>query len=332
MSSTVLVTGAGRFVGGRLAARLAADASIDRVVAIDSVPPGPELSRRLGRAEFVPVDLRSPLIAKVISDAKVDTVVHASLSAHPRSVGGRGAMQERNVIGTMQLLAACQRSTTVARLVVKSTAAVYGLSSHDQAVFSERDEPNGIPPSGYAKDAVEVEGYIRGFARRRADVDVTVLRFTNVIGPRIDSALSRYFRLPMVPTVLGYDGRLQLLHEQDALAVLERATRARLPGVVNVGGEGVLLVSQAIRRVGAIAVPVPGSAVGAAARLLRGAQLVDYSPEQIKLLSFGRVVDTTRLRTEFGFIPRWTTAQAFDDYVHGRRLRHCLRGLAARLR
>jgi len=330
--STVLVTGAGRFVGGRLAARLAADSSIDRVVAIDSVPPGPELSRRLGRVEFVPVDLRSPLIAKVISDAKVDTVVHASLSAHPHSVGGRGAMQERNVIGTMQLLAACQRSTTVARLVVKSTAAVYGLSSHDQAVFSERDEPNGIPPSGYAKDAVEVEGYIRGFARRRADVDVTVLRFTNVIGPRIDSALSRYFRLPMVPTVLGYDGRLQLLHEQDALAVLERATRARLPGVVNVGGEGVLLVSQAIRRVGAIAVPLPGPAVGAAARLLRGAQLVDYSPEQIKLLSFGRVVDTTRLRTEFGFTPRWTTAQAFDDYVHGRRLRHCLRGLAARLR
>ncbi|HJT04699.1 MAG TPA: NAD-dependent epimerase/dehydratase family protein [Pseudonocardiaceae bacterium] len=332
MSSTVLVTGAGRFVGGRLAARLAADSSIDRVVAIDSVPPGPELSRRLGRAEFVPVDLRSPLIAKVISDAKVDTVVHASLSAHPRSVGGRGAMQELNVIGTMQLLAACQRSTTVARLVVKSTAAVYGLSSHDQAVFSERDEPNGIPPSGYAKDAVEVEGYIRGFARRRADVDVTVLRFTNVIGPRIDSALSRYFSLPMVPTVLGYDGRLQLLHEQDALAVLERATRARLPGVVNVGGEGVLLVSQAIRRVGAIAVPVPGPAVGAAARLLRGAQLVGYSPEQIKLLSFGRVVDTTRLRTEFGFIPRWTTAQAFDDYVHGRRLRHCLLRLAARLR
>lgn len=71
--STVLVTGAGRFVSGQLAARLAADLSIDRVVAVDSVLPGRALSRRLGRAEFVSVDLRSPLIAKVISDAKVDT-------------------------------------------------------------------------------------------------------------------------------------------------------------------------------------------------------------------------------------------------------------------
>ncbi|MFN2534575.1 MAG: NAD-dependent epimerase/dehydratase family protein, partial [Pseudonocardiaceae bacterium] len=102
--STVLVTGASRFVGGQLAARLAADPTIDRVIAVDAVPPRPELSRRLGRAEFVPVDLRSPLIAKVISDAKADTVVHASLSATPGSSGaptnGRSAMKELNVIGT----------------------------------------------------------------------------------------------------------------------------------------------------------------------------------------------------------------------------------------
>ena len=337
-------SGASGFLGGQLAARLAADPAIDRVLALDSVSPRPELSRRLGRAEFVAVDLRNPLIAKVISDAQADTVVHASMSAHPRSAGWRTAMKELNVIGTMQLLAACQRSMTVRRLVVKSTGAVYGLSPRDQAVFTERDAPNAIPASGYAKDAVEVEGYIRGFTRRRPDVDVTILRFTNVIGPRIETALTRYFALRIVPTVLGYDGRLQLVHGEDALAVLERATRARLPGVFNVAGDGVLLLSQAIRRLGVISIPVPRPAVGTVARLLRGAHLVDYLPEQISLLNFGRVLDTTALRTEFGFTPRWTTAQAFDDYLGGRALRptidpewvaaaqRCVLGLAARLR
>lgn len=328
--STVLVTGASRFVGGHLVARLAADPTIDRVLGADTVPPGQELVRRMGRAEFVRVDLRDPMIAKVISTAKVDTVVHASLSAHPSDSGpaprnrprnGRSTMKEMNVIGTMQLLAACQRSTTVARLVVKSTGAVYGASSLDQAVFAECDEPNALPAVGYTKDAVEIEGYIRGFARRREDVDVTVLRFANIIGPRIETVLSRYFSLPVVPTVLGYDARLQLLHEEDALAVLERATMVRLPGIFNVGGDGVLLLSQAIRRVGRIPVPVPESAVGAVGRLLRSVSLVDYSPEQTRFLNFGRVLDTTRLRNEFGFVPRWTTAQAFDDYVHGRALR-----------
>jgi UDP-glucose 4-epimerase len=253
-------------------------------------------------------------------------------------------MKEMNVIGTMQLLAACQKSTTVSRLVMKSTGAVYGVSARDQAVFTENDQPQDLPPSGYAKDAVDIEGYIRGFARRRADVDVTVLRFANIIGSRIDTVLTRYFALPVVPTVLGYDGRVQLLHEEDALAVLERATKAQLPGVFNVGGDGVLLLSQAIRRVGRLPVSIPEPAVATVGWLLRSVQLVDYSPEQSRFLNFGRVLDTTRLRTEFGFAPRWTTAQAFDDYVHGRALRptidpkrvaaaqRCLLTLAARLR
>jgi UDP-glucose 4-epimerase len=307
--STVLVTGASRFIGGQLAARLAADSTIDRILAVDTVPPSQDLLRRMGRAEFVRVDLRNPLIAKVIPTAQVDTVVHASLRDHPHD--------SREPIGTMQLLAACQKSMTVTRLVVKSTGAVYGASALAPAVFTERDEPKEIPASGYAKDAVEVEGYVRAFARRRGDVDVTVLRFTDILGPRIDTVLSRYFSLPLVPTVLGYDGRMQLVHEQDALAVLERATRDRRPGVFNVGGDGVLLVSQAVRRMGQIAVPLPMPVATTLGRLL----FADYSREPVQFLSFGRVLDMTRLRAEFGFVPRWTTAQAFDDYVQGRALR-----------
>lgn len=280
----------------------------------------------MGRAEFVRADIRNPLIAKVISTAKVDTVVHAAVTANPREAGGRTNMKEHNVIGTMQLLAACQQSMTVSRLVVKSTSAVYGVSPRDPALFTEENEPkveSSASSSSYAKDAVEIEGYVRGFARRRGDVDVTILRFANFIGPRIDTALTRYFALPVVPTVLGYDARLQLLHEEDALAVLERAVREQHPGVFNVGGDGVLLLSQAIRRAGRVPIPVPEpgvSTVAALAALLCNERLVDFSPEQTRLLTFGRVLDIGRLRTEFGFAPRWTTAQAFDDFVRSRAL------------
>ncbi|MGH3993717.1 MAG: NAD-dependent epimerase/dehydratase family protein, partial [Pseudonocardiaceae bacterium] len=79
--------------------------------------------------------------------------------------------------------------------------------------------------------------------------------------------------------------------------------------------------SQAIRRAGRVPLPVPMPAVGPVSRFLRGAGLVDFSPEQLRFLNFGRVVDTTRLRTEFGYEPRWTTATAFDDFVRGRGLR-----------
>ena len=56
-----------------------------------------------------------------------------------------------------------------------------------------------------------------------------------MIGPAMDTALSRYLAGPVVPTVIGHDARLQLLHEQDALGALERATMAGKSGTFNVG-------------------------------------------------------------------------------------------------
>ena len=313
----MLITGVSRYLGGRLATLLQADPEIESVIGVDVVPPKADL----GRTEFVRADIRNPLIAKVIASASIDTVVHMNVIATPLGAGGRTAMKETNVIGTMQLLAACQKAACVRKLVVKSTTAVYGSSPRDPALFTEEIEPRATPQSGYGKDAVEVEGYVRGFGRRRPDVDLTLLRFTNFIGPRIDSLLTRYFALPAVPSVLGFDPRVQLCHEDDGIAVLQRATLEDHPGIYNVGGDGVLLLSQAVRRAGRLALPVPAPAVSVVGRLFRGAGLVDFSPEQMRYLSHGRVVDTTRLRERFGFTPAWTTAAAFDDFVRGRDLR-----------
>ena len=314
----MLVTGISRYIGSRVAAALAADPSIGRVIGVDTVPPGRADLDRLGRTEFVRADIRNPLIAKVIAGSGVDTVVHASVTATPHRAGGRAPMKEMNVLGTMQLLAACQKADSVQRLVLKSTTAVYGSSPRDPGVFDEDTPPRALPRSGYGKDAVEVEGYVRGFSRRRPDVDVTVLRFSNFIGPTIDSALVRYFSLPVVPTALGHDPRLQFLHETDAVEILRLAALGGHAGVYNVAGDGALLLSQAVRRAGKIPVAIPGPAVNAVSRSLLRAGLVDFSPEQLGLLSYGRVVDTGRVAEVFGFRPRFTSEQAFASFLHER--------------
>jgi UDP-glucose 4-epimerase len=325
-SKVVLVTGVGGELGGRLLARLGNNPDFDRIIGVDTTPPRKTVLHRLGRAEFVRADIRNPLIAKVLADAKVDTVVHASTTCHPAGPARRGAIKEINVIGTMRLLAACQRSAWVRKLVVKSTAAVYGAGARSPAVFTEDSELIPSSTSGYAKDAVEMEGYVRGLARRRPDITVTTARFTNLIGPDVDTVLSRYFALPVVPTVLGYDARLQLLHSSDALAVLETATLEDKPGVFNVGSDGVLTLSQAIRRAGRVELPVPRAVIPSIAKMLRGARVVDFSEDQVRLLNYGRVVDTARLKQDFGYRPRWTTTAAFDDYVRGRGLRPVVDG------
>lgn len=311
MGRVVLVTGVSRDLGRRFARLATSDPSIDRVIGVDVVPPRGDI----GEVSFVRADIRNPVIAKVIAKEDVDTVVHMSVIATPGSAGGRNTMKDLNVIGSMQLLAACQRSASVERLVVKSTTTVYGASPRDPAMFTEEMEPKRLPSSGYAKDVYEVEGYVRGFARRRPDVTVTMIRAANVIGPHVVSPITSYFRLPVIPRVLGFDPRMQFLHEADLLEVLRHAALAGVPGTFNVAGDGVLMLSQAVRRLGKSSISLPGLAVGRVGSVLRQARLADFSPEQVAFLTFGRGVDTTRMRTQLGFEPRFTTAAAFADFA-----------------
>ncbi len=310
MGRVVLVTGVSRDIGRRFARAATADPSIDRVIGVDVVPPRGDI----GAVSFVRADIRNPVIAKVIAKEDVDTVVHMSVIATPGSAGGRNTMKELNVIGTMQLLAACQAAPGLKRLVVKSTTTVYGASSRDPAMFTEDMGPKKLPRSGYAKDVNEIEGYVRGFARRRPDVGVTLLRAANVIGPHVVSPITSYFRLPLVPTVLGYNPRLQFLHEDDLIAVLAHAATGDVSGTFNVAGDGVLMLSQALRRLDKPSVPLPAFAVGRTGSLLRSARLADFSPEQIGFLTFGRGVDTSRMRSVLGFTPKFTTEEAFADF------------------
>jgi UDP-glucose 4-epimerase len=313
VGKVVLVTGVSRDLGRRFARGLAADPGLDRVVGVDTVPPRDDI----GDVSFVRADIRNPVIAKVIAKEGVDTVVHMSVIATPGSTGGRGTMKELNVIGTMQLLAACQKSESIRHLVVKSTSTVYGASSRDPAMFTEEMGPRREPSSGYAKDVAEIEGYVRGFARRRPDVRVTTLRLANVLGPHVTSPITSYFRLPVIPTVLGFDPRMQFVHESDLMRVLTHCVDVDVPGTFNVAGDGVMLLSQAVRRLRKPTVPLVPPAVGGVAAVLKSARMADFSPEQLGFLTFGRGIDTTRMRAELGFEPAYTTESAFADFAAG---------------
>ncbi|MGW6916745.1 NAD-dependent epimerase/dehydratase family protein [Kitasatospora sp. NPDC054939] len=327
MGMVVLVTGVARHLGARFAAELRRRPGVDLVVGVDVLPPertAPEPDGPAAEYRFHRIDLRRPAVARLLAEYRVDTVVHLAVSATGLGSTNRSAVKEANVIGTMQLLGACQKAPGVARLVVKSTTGVYGSAPRDPAVFGERTQPRNLPGGGFAKDATEVEGYARGFARRRSDVAVTVLRFANIIGPGADTPLSEYFGLPLLPTVLGYDPRLQFVHEDDAVEVLCRAVLPPEPGTVNTGtfnvaGEGVLLLSQCARRLGRPTVPLLLPAISWVAGLVRQTRIVDFSPEQLRLLTHGRVVDTTLLRETFGYRPRFTTPEAFADFAAAQR-------------
>jgi len=290
---------------------LAADPALERVIAIDTVPP----LHSLGRADFIRADIRNPIMGKILAQEKVDTVLHLGVIMTPKQAGGRTLQKEINVIGTMQLLAACQKADSVERLIVKSSSTVYGASPRDPAMFTEDMSARRNPTGGFGRDSVEVETYVRGLARRRPDIDVTMLRMANLVGPGLRTTFSEYFSLPVLPVPLGYDGRFQVLHIDDAVTVLQRAAHAEaLSGTINVACPGLLTVRQAARMAGKPVVrvlPQTGGLMQQLSGLLGGSG--SFDAEQMQFLQFGRGMDTTRMRRLLDFEPAHTTREAFQQ-------------------
>jgi UDP-glucose 4-epimerase len=323
-SGTILVTGAARRLGAAVLRDLlkhgvAGEPPADRIVAVDLREPRPE--DRVDGVETVCADLRTPEVASLIARVRPQTVLHLDVLAAPSQAGGRAAMKERNVIGTMQLLAACQKAPSVRRLVVKSSAAVYGSAPRDPAQFTEETQPHRPPRAGYGKDVTEVEGYVRGFSRRRPDVAVTILRFATFLGPDVETPFVDYLSLPVLPTVFGFDPRLQFVHIDDVVRTIRVAAGDTHPGTYNVAGAGVLTLSQIARRLGRPTVPIPGFATSTLGQLLKRAGVADFTADQLSLLTYGRVLDTERLCSRLGLTPEYSTAAALAAHAEAVGLR-----------
>jgi UDP-glucose 4-epimerase len=317
-SRRVLITGVSRFWGGQLAKRLEADPSIERIVAVDTQAP----TINLERTDFIRADIRHSLIGKLLQAVDIDTVVHASLIVDPRRASPR-LVHETNVIGTMNLIAACSASASpVRKLVVKSSTAIYGAEPDDPSYWSEAMQRRAPARDTFTRDLDEVEGYVRDFSLRKPDAVVTLLRFANVLGPAHDTPFARLFDLPAVPTVLGFDPRLQFLHEDDAVAVLQSAVAGDHAGTFNVAGEGIVLLSQAIRAIGKLNLPVlPFAGTGLAMTLVNAVLPVGFPPHLTRLLQFGRVVDTAALREEFGALVAHSSLETVVAHAKERRVR-----------
>ncbi|MGH2981265.1 MAG: NAD-dependent epimerase/dehydratase family protein [Solirubrobacterales bacterium] len=308
----VVITGIASHWGAELARRLERDPSIDFIAGIDTSEPPTDLER----TEFIEADIRNPVLARILPVTEADVIVHCGILWYPEPGKTARALHDINVIGTLQLLAACEKTPTLESLVVRSSAAIYGSEGAAPSFFTE-DMARRYPlKTRFQRDIGELESYFENFARRHPEITCCLLRYQPEIAPGLDSPLVRYLQLPVVPTQLGFDPRLQLLHADDATGALEAATRNPVRGPVNVAPRGTISLIKLLRMAGRPTLPVPhplfGPMFGQLGRRLGAADLYN---DGVLLLRFGRGVDNTRLRTELGYEPRFDAEGAVRDFV-----------------
>ena len=239
-SKRILITGISRYWGGRLAQSLEAFPEVEAVIGVDNEEPQVELER----TEYVKVGAQHALLRRVVEAAEIDTVVDTRLVVDSATTTSSKA-HENNVMGTMNILAACTGSDSPVRKVVfKSSTHYYGCHQDDPAFFDETMRRPHPPRTGIERDIVEAEASLTEFAERHPETAVTTLRFANVLGPDVETSHIKLFSLPVVPMILGFDPRYQFVHEDDVVHALEHAVAHRTPGVFNVAGDGVLALSE----------------------------------------------------------------------------------------
>jgi UDP-glucose 4-epimerase len=304
-SKRILLTGLSTYWGGRLAQALERDPAVEAIIGVDRGPPKVELQR----TEYVRVHDSHSLIRRIVEAAEIDTVVDTRLVVDSIVTSPRLA-HENNILGTLNVLAACGGAgNPVRKLVFKSSAHYYGAEQDDPAFFSEEMARPHAPRSPIERDIVEAEAAVREFADKHPHVTVTVLRFANGLGPGLRTSMSRLFALPAVPAILGFDPRLQFIHEDDLAGCLEHAVRHELEGVYNGAADGVLVLSEVADLLGKPLLPaLPPWGTGLAAGLVRRAG-VRISPEVLGLLRFGRGLDNRKLKAT-GYRYRYTTREA----------------------
>jgi UDP-glucose 4-epimerase len=303
----ILIAGISTHWGGRLAQRFERDPDVETIIGVDERPPGVELQR----TEFVECHDAHPLIRRVIRVAEIDTVIDTRLKVDSITTPARLA-HETNVVGTVNVLAACAGSDSPVRKVVfKSSAHYYGCHEDDPAFFTETMRAGGTPASRTPIEAAVVgaEAAVLEFAIANPEITVTVLRFAETIGCGINTSQTAVLAKPVLPAILGFDPRMQFIDEEDTAACFEHAVRHDLPGPFNCAADGVLALSEIAGLLGKPLAPLlPPVGTSLAARSLRRMGL-PVSRELLAQLRFGRGLDNRRFKTT-GYRYRFTTRES----------------------
>jgi UDP-glucose 4-epimerase len=316
MSRRVLITGVSTYWGGRLAQALERDERNEVIVGVSPEDP----TCALERTEFVRVGTQHALLRKIVRAAAIDTVVDTRLIVDSLAAAPREA-HESNVLGTMNILAACGGpDSPVRKVVFKSSAHYYGCERDDPAFFTEDMRRPHEPRTRLERDIVEADDAVRAFAQRNRGVTVTTLRFCNALGPGLDTAHTRLLSLPAVPAILGFDPRYQFIHADDLVGVLAHAVDTDMPGIYNAAPDGVLALSEVASLLGKPFAPIlPPVATGLAARVggLVGVRVPDEVRRQLR---YGRGLDNRKLKLA-GYRFQLTTRETVQAFAQALRLK-----------
>jgi UDP-glucose 4-epimerase len=245
------------------------------------------------------IDVRRKKLKDVFRAVKVDAVVHLGVMHDPRASAAEH--HSWNVAAFGKLLEYVAQFQ-VPKLVLLSSANVYGPQPDNPQFLTEESPLLGGAAFSEIRDLIEVDILAQSFFWKHPETETVILRPVHILGG-VHNAASNYLRLDTVPTLLGFDPMVQVIHEGDVVRAIQLALRGGVRGIFNVAGPAPLPLSRVIKLVGRPHLPVPYSMAKLLLRRMWSLRLSNFPVPELDHIRFVCMVDDARARRELGFTP-----------------------------
>jgi UDP-glucose 4-epimerase len=311
---SVLVTGAGGYIGHQLVAALAA-AGVTTIVALD-VRDEP-VGDRVGGVVYRVGDVRDTALVDVLREHSVDSVVHLAAIVNPPKGSSRELEHSIDVLGTANVLQACI-DAGVGQLVVTSSGAAYGYHADNPVPLSEDDALRGNPEFAYSDHKRQVEELLARARVEHPELRQLVFRPGAILGDTTRNQITDLFEKKTVLGVAGTDAPFTFIWDRDVVACLVKGILEGASGIFNLAGDGMTTMPEIARRLHKRYVALPAWLIRSVLTVLRPLRLSQYGPEQVDFLRYRPVLSNTRLKEEFGYSPQLSSTEAFERYRRAR--------------
>jgi UDP-glucose 4-epimerase len=294
-----VVTGACGRLGKRLVRELH---RVRAVVGVDRRP----FNDRPKDVIHAQVDLRRKKLKDVFRGGDVEAVVHLGVMHDPRA--SAADHHSWNVEGFMKLLEYAAQYE-VPKLVVLSSANVYGPQPQNPQFLTEEAPLLGGARFSDIRDLIEVDMLAQSFFWKHPQTESVILRPVHILG-HVKNAASNFLRLPAIPTLLGYDPMVQVIHERDVVRAIQAALAPNIRGIFNIAGPEPLPLSRIIALTGKTNVPVPYTLGKRVVSRMWSLRLTSFPAPELDHIRYVCMVDDSRARKELGFAPRFGVEDA----------------------
>lgn len=302
---TVLVTGAAGALAQRVIAQLAAN---HHVVAVD-------FRRKVETDAAIPsykVELEKRGFEDVFRNHKVDAVIHIGrIFAHESD---RLRRYNSNVLGSKRLLELC-RKYYVRQVLIHSTYYVYGASPYNPALLDEDAPLKASEVTQDLVDSVELESLANIYLWKHPELNITILRPCNVLGPGVRNSMSLLLSRKLAPVLVGFSPMMQFLHVDDMADALVAAFEQNKPGIYNVAPEDWVAYQKAVEECGCSKLPIPSIPPALPRTISRLLNWNAFFPTYLcNYFKYPVILDGRLFRETFGWKPRRTLNDIFGYY------------------